>query len=196
VLPFNNNTIYKITVSVCVGCCRLSRTQSSRTTRSGESIARLRAETPEKQTGDKKEKKILCSFVLCEVKTRWGSRVFPSLCSSFKTTQNISILLWLLLPNVHAVISWDMTPCSLVGRYENDGETWVNVSVSRIVIFILKLEALFGSHNVGIHLPHYTVSQPTEPHVLSSGTRNNKACFQRLLLTRVQLPGIHKGICR
>jgi hypothetical protein len=30
---------------------------------------------------------------------------------------------WLLLPNVHAVISWGMTPCSLVGRYESDGET-------------------------------------------------------------------------
>jgi len=61
-----------------------------------------------------------------------------------------------------------MTPCSLVGRYESDGETWANVSVSRIVIFILNLEALFGSHNLGIHLPDYTVSQPREPHVLYS----------------------------
>lgn len=69
-LPLNDITRYKITVSVCVGCCRLSRTQSSRSTGSGESIVRQGAETPEKQTVVKKEKKILCSFFLC-VCVRW-----------------------------------------------------------------------------------------------------------------------------
>ena len=29
-----------------------------------------------------------------------------------------------------------------------------------------------------------------------SGTRTNIVCFRRLLLARVQLPGLHKEICR
>jgi hypothetical protein len=64
-LPVNDNSKNKVTVAVCIGYSRLSRAQSSRNTGSGESIARQRAETPEKEMGDKKEKKILCAFCLC-----------------------------------------------------------------------------------------------------------------------------------
>lgn len=79
VLPPSYNTKYKITVSVCIGCCRLSITQSSRSAASGESIARQRAETPEMQTGDKKEEKILFFF-------------FPGMCMWSESKMGMSRL--------------------------------------------------------------------------------------------------------